>query len=297
MPALSGNVKDSANANVSKLVRAYRRDSGKLVGCALSNPSTGNWSITTDDTTEHFAVVHDAVADSSNSIIKFALMGDGTNGSSSIVDSMGNAITKYGTPTISTARTPFVGLSSILFNGSEKVYPSSSLPVVELGSDDFRIVCWVYINSWADWPFIIDGRPASTNGWYPSIYLSSGTVIEWFSNSSTRISGTYSTGSWFFLEIARISGSTRMFIDGTQSGSTYSDSNYYYGAANRPVVGGPGYNIAQAGIDGNIRELIITVGTGCGGNTSNYTRPSIPFVPAPVGGVENMLSLDRLTPV
>ncbi len=42
---VSGNVKDSAGANAARTVRAYRRDTGALVGSTTSNGSTGNYTI------------------------------------------------------------------------------------------------------------------------------------------------------------------------------------------------------------------------------------------------------------
>lgn len=45
--ALSGNVKDASGANAARKVRAYREDTGALVGETTSNGTTGNYSITT----------------------------------------------------------------------------------------------------------------------------------------------------------------------------------------------------------------------------------------------------------
>lgn len=42
---VSGNVKDSAGSNAARTVRAYRRDTGALVGSTTSNGTTGNYTI------------------------------------------------------------------------------------------------------------------------------------------------------------------------------------------------------------------------------------------------------------
>ena len=42
---VSGNVKDSASANAARTVRAYRRDTGALVGSATSDGTSGNYTI------------------------------------------------------------------------------------------------------------------------------------------------------------------------------------------------------------------------------------------------------------
>ena len=44
-PQVSGNVKDSSGSNVARTVRAYRRDTGALVGSTTSNGTTGNYTI------------------------------------------------------------------------------------------------------------------------------------------------------------------------------------------------------------------------------------------------------------
>lgn len=59
---LSGNVKDDTNANTSRRIVAYRRSNGEFVGYAVSNASTGNWSISTPYNEEHDVVCLDDVA-------------------------------------------------------------------------------------------------------------------------------------------------------------------------------------------------------------------------------------------
>lgn len=50
---------------LERVVRAYRRDTGALVGQAQSNPTTGAYSINTSHNGEHFALVHDSSSISS----------------------------------------------------------------------------------------------------------------------------------------------------------------------------------------------------------------------------------------
>lgn len=56
---ISGNVKNDAGANTARTVRAYRRDTGVLIGSATSDASTGNYSISTAYSGEHTIVVLD----------------------------------------------------------------------------------------------------------------------------------------------------------------------------------------------------------------------------------------------
>lgn len=45
IPTVSGNVKDDTTSNASRIVRAYRRSDGLLMGEATSDGTTGNYSI------------------------------------------------------------------------------------------------------------------------------------------------------------------------------------------------------------------------------------------------------------
>lgn len=61
---LSGNTKDSTNTNAAVLVRAYREDTGALVGETTSDDITGLYSITTEHGNEHTMLFYPTEADS-----------------------------------------------------------------------------------------------------------------------------------------------------------------------------------------------------------------------------------------
>ena len=66
-----------------------------------------------------------------------------------------------------------------------------------------------------------------------------------------------------------MSGSTKLYVNGTQTGSTYSDTNNYLTGSNRPVIGQAGYNpSAGVGFNGYISDLIIKL--------SGNSNPSVP---------------------
>lgn len=56
---ISGTVKDAAGNFAAKMVRAFRRDTAALVGSAVSNATTGAYSISADHQDECFVVAHD----------------------------------------------------------------------------------------------------------------------------------------------------------------------------------------------------------------------------------------------
>lgn len=59
---ISGVVKDASGNLAERLVRAYLRSSGKLLGQTLSNPATGDYSIPVESDKECFVVCHDSSA-------------------------------------------------------------------------------------------------------------------------------------------------------------------------------------------------------------------------------------------
>jgi hypothetical protein len=99
------------------------------------------------------------------------------------------------------------------------------------GTGDFTIEFWLYVNVLPTNPAsaqLFDTRPASTNGAYPLIYLENdGTIRLWVSSANRITSLAISTITWYHVAVCRSSGSTKMFINGTQAGSTYTDSTSY----------------------------------------------------------------------
>lgn len=68
-PMLSGTVRDASNALVARVVRAYRRSDGILIGQTTSDASTGVFSIATLDATAHTVIVLDNGTPDENALI------------------------------------------------------------------------------------------------------------------------------------------------------------------------------------------------------------------------------------
>jgi hypothetical protein len=189
-----------------------------------------------------------------------------------------NDLETVGNAQISTSVSKFGG-GSIAFNASANTYLSQNPATTDLyafGSGDFTIEGWLYLNSTTGIQTFYDGRPnGSSNAAVPTIYITSGS-IRYYVSAVDRITGsTLSTGQWYHIAIARSGGSTRMFINGTQAGSTYTDSTVYLNSANRPFIGGdsntPGSNL----LNGYIDDFRIT--KGYARYTGNFTPPTAPF--------------------
>jgi hypothetical protein len=88
--------------------------------------------------------------------------------------------------------------------------------------------------------------------------------------------GSISTSQWYHVAVTRSSGSTKLFLNGAQIGSTYTDATVYLNGTNRPMVGGSGYHVTTNVMVGYIDDLRIT--NGYARYTSNFTPPTSAFI-------------------
>ena len=184
------------------------------------------------------------------------------------IDTVGNAKVGGTDPTK-------YGSNAMQFDGSgDYLLLENNMEVFEFGSGDFTIEFWLYTNDATDNQTLIDFRPASTSGLYPLIYIPSGSTedIRYRVNGTNRIiSSTISSNAWIHVAVARSGSSTKLFINGTQQGSTYADSNNY-ALPSRVVIGAGSFNLGGAPLNGFIDDLRIT--KGIARYTSNFTAPT-----------------------
>jgi len=147
-------------------------------------------------------------------------------------NSMMNNLETVGNAQVSTSVVKY-GTGSMAFDGSGDylVSRASTNNLYAFGTGDFTIEFWLYLNSTGQ-QIIWDGRPGSTT---PTIYYFN-SALRYYTNAADQIVGSsLATGQWYHIAISRSGTSTRMFINGTQSGSTYSDSTNY--TTSTPIIG------------------------------------------------------------
>ncbi|NBO98577.1 MAG: LamG domain-containing protein [Proteobacteria bacterium] len=200
---------------------------------------------------------------------------DESYGSQNFVDSSTHNTTFSwdGYPYIDNATSVFGGTSLYIDGYSTSIYPSSNGGELAFGTDDFTIEFWVYPQTT---PYgntvcvILDYRTSGVAG-YPVIYLNN-SYLRYFNNGDV-ISGDYlNTSTWYHIALTRNGNSTKMFINGNQTGSTYNDTNNYQSSTNRPLIGNSFDNYPFAGY---IDELRIVKGKAL--YTSNFTPPDAPL--------------------
>jgi hypothetical protein len=96
----------------------------------------------------------------------------------------------------------------------------------------------------------------------------------YYVNSTNRITSStaVSTSTWYHIAVTRSGTNTKLFVNGSQEGSTYTDSNVYVNGLNRPVLGADGLTIGTSPFNGYIDDLRIT--KGIARYTSNFTPPT-----------------------
>jgi hypothetical protein len=153
------------------------------------------------------------------------------------------------------------GNSSMYFDGTgDYLVNTSTNNPLAFGTGDFTIEFWLYLNSTGT-QVILDGRNSSSSDVAPLIYYLSG--LKYYTAGADRITGgTLSTGQWYYIALVKASGSTKLYINGTQTGSTYTDGNTYVQQVNRPVIGAEGVaaNLGNSALNAYIDELRITKG-------------------------------------
>ena len=191
-----------------------------------------------------------------------------------IYDATGkNDLVTGGNAQISTSVKKF-GTGSMYFDGNgDYLLSNTATPTLfAFGTGDFTIEMWIYPTSLAAEIILYDQRPITTNGYYPVIYMLSG-QLRYFINGTDTITGsTLSTNTWYHVAICRSGTSTKMFLNGTQTGSTWTDSSIYLNGTNRPIIATHGYNPGQSSYTGYIDDLRITKGVAR--YTSNFTPPT-----------------------
>ena len=198
-----------------------------------------------------------------------------------VLDSSGldHTVTRFGNATQG-ARSPFslTGWSNY-FDGTGD-FLSLSSSALTIGTSDFTLEFWIYVEL-ASLPTnatIYDQR-AGTNGAsviQPVIELTNVNGYAWYIAAANRItSGTSAVllNTWQHIAVSRTSNVTKMFIDGVQVGSNYSDTNNYpAGALN---IGKSNDGVTQRNHTGYISNLRLVVGTGL--YTTNFTPSTTPL--------------------
>jgi hypothetical protein len=172
---------------------------------------------------------------------------------------------------------------SISLNAASVQYltaPTSGASSFTFGTGDFTIEFWIYLSSYAaSTTQIFDLRPAGTSSTtnYIVIGASPAGVVSTILSGAVITGSTLSLNTWYHIAVVRASGTSKLYVNGSQVGSSVSDSTSYTVGANRPIIGADG-NSPSSGFatTGYISNLRVVKGVGI--YTGAFTPPTTPLI-------------------
>jgi hypothetical protein len=163
------------------------------------------------------------------------------------------------------------GQSSLYTDGTGDYLNSAVYADLGFSTGDFTIEFWAY-RTVTQLGTIIDFHPTAA-GNYHQVNLSSTGVLRYAINGTTVITGnTLVANAWHHVAITRQGTSVKMFLDGTQVGSTYTDSTDFPTSA--ITIGAN--NLGANGYGGYLDEIRISKGTAR--YTGTFATATVPFV-------------------
>lgn len=228
------------------------------------------------------------------------LHGDGANNSqnNTFLDSSSNnfTITRNGTPSQGSfspfalngvAYSPTLHGGSGYFDGSGDYLDTATNASVAFGTNNFTIEFWTYINQHKTYIELLDARPnTDISSPEPVLYTDGPGILYYYVNGQDRIisSSSIPSNAWIHIALTKQGTSTRLFVNGVQTGSTYSDSVNYTHTSYRigSARNGSSSDATNYSLNGYISNLRVTKGLAV--YTSNFTPPTSPVTLLSNGG-------------
>ena len=201
---------------------------------------------------------------------------DGSNGATSTTDSSNNnsTVTFVGTSQISTAQSKFGGSSMLLDGNSDYLtVTNSSFSTFNASGATLTIEFWVYFNSISGQQDCVMNYANSSGGLVIRKNNSGNVLSVNLSGDGADITGTnaLSAGQWYHVALSGSSGSYKLFLNGTQEGSTYTGA---LGAGSSTYQIGAFYwsGSLYGPLNGYLDDMRFTAGLAR--YTSNFTPPT-----------------------
>lgn len=157
------------------------------------------------------------------------------------------------------------------FDGTSDYLDVASNAVFGYGTGDFTIELWAFFN--ASTATFFDQRFGAISQAVPTIFLDT-LALSLFVSGAVRIVGaSVSLGMWNHIALCRSGTSTRLFLNGAQTGSTFNDTTNYITSPVR--IGQSNDGVTTNNINGYMSNVRILKGTAL--YTSAFTPPAVPL--------------------
>lgn len=199
---------------------------------------------------------------------KFLLHCDGTNNSTDFIPDAGVTRSAIGLEAensthISTDQNQF-GVSSAEFDGTSDILVTNG---PDLGSGQWTIEMWARFDSVSGVRVLYDDRENANTSTGTSLLYTNGTTLYWNSQQVNKITGsvTLAIDTWYHIAVSKDgSNNVRLFVDGTETGSSYTDANTFAQPDGEGYFGSNHQTAGAHGLDGYIDEIRFS-------NTCRYT--------------------------
>lgn len=201
------------------------------------------------------------------SAVSMLLPMDGTNGSTAFTDSGPNAITvtAVGNAQVSTTQAKYGGASAYFDGSGDYLDMSGTGIATAFGTGDFTIEFWYYPLSVSVQQNLVDKIGSASN----AIYMSSTGVLKYYVAGDRITGATLSVNTWYHIALVRYSGTTKLYVNGIQSGASYTDTNNYALNTGSPRIGAAFNNTVS--VNGYLDDLRISL---FARYVSNFTPPT-----------------------
>jgi hypothetical protein len=184
------------------------------------------------------------------------------------------SITAVGNAQVDTAQSKFGGASA-LFDGTGDYLRIASDTSFAYGTNNFTIELWIRFTSVPGagvYDIIYEQRPLGGVATSPTLFAEN-SKFQYNIGNSLIITGstTISSNTWYHISVCRSGTSTKLFVNGTQEGSTYSDTNSYVANDIYIATDAGGLNAFA----GHIDELRVSKSARY---TTGFTPSTTPFV-------------------
>lgn len=198
---------------------------------------------------------------------------DGNNGEQTFIDSSPNnfTVTVNGDTYTDNSIKKF-GNTSAFFNGTTDYLELPDSPAFDFGSGDFTIECWFYttLNNWQT----LIARWGGGNAFFLGVNPSNPNIELYVNNISVALGGAPQINEWNHVAAVRSGGSIKVFLNGSQIGTTY---NIGYDPINSSS------SLLRIGFDQNINPKFqgyideVRITKGFARYTSNFVPQTAPF--------------------
>ena len=172
----------------------------------------------------------------------------------------GKTVAKSGTPTTDTAIKKF-GTSSLELDGATDYLTVAAANDFGFGLGDFTVDGWFYFGSVSAQAALFDFRGGAATDVAPMLYIAAGGQLRYYSYNADRIVGpTLTTATWYHIAVSRVSGTTKLFVNGTSQGTPWVATTNF--GSTKPVAIGSIFDGSTDFYNGHIDEFRITKGLG-----------------------------------